>query len=1412
MPEPIVKIDGVTVDAIPGTLDIQATIGNRATLNVGVWSTSGGYRPVVGKSIEVFEATTKLWAGSVDEVFESSISEGQPTGRRYSIRGVSWEQYLDRRYCYGGGVPLRYSRNYEFTANLATDTLTTVVAHGRSNGDKVRVKAHANGVLVAPLSATVEYFVISAAATTLQLSLTLAGAAINLTIAGYLEQILITYRAGQIVAALLVDGASSEPIGTANIDLGAVIDTVIFDSDVTVSEAIAQLAIASNYVWWIDEERELYFKPRTFEVAPFALTSAGGNYRNFSARRTREDKVNSALMRVDMEQIGYEDETFVGNGVATSWTLAYAVGEMVRVEVNADARKFAIWLADDDSSFYYELGGKTIRQDSDDAVLISSQTLRVVYRKFGANTINQQDAADIAATATLEGNAGIYAMPFERGGVSQGQALLDGQAIVEAQKTNAAEIQYDTDQNIESTCHTLRPGQLQTITNSFHAISVGTYLIREITVRDVMGRWLQFSVKAISTARLGGAIEFWKAMGGGGGLSGAVGTGSGGSSSASTPPNNVTITSADYEYIDAYKVRVRLYWTAPVVLADFVGVHVFEEDPDVSTITSTPMDGTQAMDGTSNLGGEWDPIDRGKGVRSPFVLELVAAKVSVTHRFYLSSYSESEEAALVRATLASPTPSITLAIAAPVYQSGVEYAQLATGQTATLEYDESQVASPKYRIRFGWVAPSVAPAAWQRGFGGVQIVYEYADGRRANGPTLAVNEIDATSGWKELFVGSSVIRFWFVSFDNSEEPRVNTIVYGVTPSASVTVVWPLASRAAIAPYADNVAGFDVSNARYTTTGAGQKALLIDWAWTRPVGAAALARWGGAVIYLFIPGEAKPYQITGAELGVSGVMEFSQFPQAAQNWVFWAISQDNNNNQNTTPAAPAVGTPTDTISVSPPTAGATGTEFTAHVTGAAFAVASVVASDGTTTQRISATFTRPTDVTWGGVEGRVYDGATLIAKTPASASPWRIEVPNPTTSTTLTVKLVSFDVNGQTNTEQAGTPQGTVIVGSTLGTLDIRKFLPASTDNFAIVGSFLQIRTGVAVTVDAGGLLRVAVSGIDSTLIATGAVLEAAIATSAITVTKIATDAVTTPKIFSGAITTAKIAALAVTAAEIAAGAIVAGKIAALTIVAGDIATDAIIASKILAGSITTVKIAANAISSDKLDATVINVGGGGSKPGKFNVFNSAGASVGFIGTEGSGIDGAWFQTLSVGGSSYGTGVIKANSSGQITVEFVSASIANNKILISQTTYDPTYTTAGIRIHNGVFPAASSDTTWFISRGMVVYGSGNYQSNYYAVTVNRDPTSSGAGEVVVYGNTPSSYIRLSGSDGRCRADGGFQVSGSVGVTGSSVLVSGINTNLVTINYKDHASNNQTVSFLAFSSTVAATLTFAGGIRV
>ena len=1379
-----VYIGGSIREIVPYTLSLSATLGNRATFGCRVVSTSGAYRPQQGQLVEIWTGGTKLWAGSIDEVSEVSITEaGAAAGAFYEISGITWEQRLDRRRCFNPStaLPAHYDGSFVYTADASTNTLTTASAHGRVNGDKVRVKAHAQGAICGGLSGTIEYFVVNAGATTLQLSLSSGGGAVDITDTGTLDQVLVTGRAGLIVKDLITNFASNEGIGSTNVDDGVVVDVVTFDASTTVSEAIGQLAALCNFVWWVDEDRELYFKPRTFATAPFLISTSSANYRSLQARRTREDKTNATLSRVPAEQVAALIETFTGDGTARAFALSRRLGQIVSIRVNDQDVDFGQYLSDADKAWYWQFGATAMRQDAGGDVLTSADTLTVSYRALGADTITAEDAGDISGTITQEGGgSGRYEAFLERD-LGQLQALAEAQQVIAAKKDAVTEISYETDEQVEPLCVTLRPGQIQTIANTPRGVSSSSYLIHDVQVTDVAGLYLRFRVRAITGTSIVGVQEYWRALAGMGGAVSTISGTSGGTNSTSTPtaPDNVTGVTATSEFADDTTLRIKLFFTAPSPLGDFVGVHVWEESVDQSTGGAVPLNSTATLGGTRNLGGTFAPIDRGYHLTSPATIYIPRPTQAETKRFYLASYSETAEAELVRAGNSNATPNVTIAVGDTVYQFGEEYARLVTGVSVSVQYDDSQVASPKYRLVFGWTAPASPPAAWQREFGGVQIIYEYSDGNQAQGPALAVNETAARSDWYDIFVGSSIIRCWFVSMDASEKPRLNTIVSGLTPTADATVTWPLASRPVLTPYADNVTGFAATNARYATNGQGQKSLFIDLAWTQPSGAAALARWGGVIIWLHLPNNDK-VQVSGAETGTGLTAEFSAFPQSTAIWLFYAVSLDNNANANTDGRNPAVGTPSATISVSPPSASTAGTEWTSHVTGASFAATTVAGSDGTTLQRITATFTAPSDVTWGGVELRVYDGATLLSSVAATPSPISLNIPNPAAATTVTARLVSFDVNNRTNSEVAGTPQNTLNIGSATGTLDLRKYLPASSDLFAITG----------------GKIVVAANQITETAIA------------------------------SGSISTPKLQANAITSNEIAANAVVAGKIA----------TNAVTATTILANAVTTAK----------LDATEISVGGGGSKPGKFGVYNASGSQIGFIGVE-SGNEGGWLKTLSVGGTSYSTGIVRADGSGNVTINGATltlnlnstvAEIANGAAFGYNNGLRVYSTTSGqespVMIAPGVIQIGNTLTTgtkFFLNGSFGANTSMNVYDSNAAERVRLTAFTSGA-ILRLYGSS-TSFATYASDSVALLSGGSFSVGSATGVTSTTSpltsisvstasYVTGINTNFVTINYKDHSNNNQTVSFLAFASTTTAnavssigssttTLAFTGGIR-
>ena len=75
-------------------------------------------------------------------------------------------------------------------------------------------------------------------------------------------------------------------------------------------------------------------------------------------------------------------------------------------------------------------------------------------------------------------------------------------------------------------------------------------------------------------------------------------------------------------------------------------------------------------------------------------------------------------------------------------------------------------------------------------------------------------------------------------------------------------------------------------------------------------------------------------------------------------------------------------------------------------------------------------------------------------------------------------------------------------------------------------------------------------------------------------------------------------------------------------------------------------IAAGTVRSTELASDEIRVGGGGGKPGRFGVYNSTNALIGYIGTNGAD-EGGWFKETGIGGSSFATAGLISDSVGNI---------------------------------------------------------------------------------------------------------------------------------------------------------------------
>ena len=236
-------------------------------------------------------------------------------------------------------------------------------------------------------------------------------------------------------------------------------------------------------------------------------------------------------------------------------------------------------------------------------------------------------------------------------------------------------------------------------------------------------------------------------------------------------------------------------------------------------------------------------------------------------------------------------------------------------------------------------------------------------------------------------------------------------------------------------YAPLVTGFGV-NTSWGTNGQGQKVFLIDASWTKP----SSVLYGGARIKMIRSG--VHYELSGIETGASHRYELSHFPATTENVTVYALSVDTNNRTNTyvngvTPAA--------SIQLTSPSLGTAGTEYTAVVTGFSVAVTYPANADGTYRARVEATFTPPSDPTWGGLDLVTYDASVYATRARVRSSPAIWTMPVPTSAQAWTVYGVSFDVNGRRNNIQTGiTPSQDVIVGNAAGKLVLSR---ADADSF-----------------------------------------------------------------------------------------------------------------------------------------------------------------------------------------------------------------------------------------------------------------------------------------------------------------------------------------------------------------------------
>jgi hypothetical protein len=249
----------------------------------------------------------------------------------------------------------------------------------------------------------------------------------------------------------------------------------------TANGAFAALSNLTGKRFWIDGDKTLNYVTPTSQAAPFNIEQAAVNIAELRATETDEEYCNYVIVKSAQTLREVQTEEFDADGSATSFELAYPVGQAPTITLGTETQTVGIWGVDTGRDWYWNQGSKEIRQDADATPVTG--TLSVTYAGIESSYLVAKDDAQIAARAAIEGSSGRYMKFFEIDRLlSQADAQAVAQGILESRYTVPLKVWYRTSDYLENEAKNLQPGQTQNMLLDGWAAQQNDYVVRSISM------------------------------------------------------------------------------------------------------------------------------------------------------------------------------------------------------------------------------------------------------------------------------------------------------------------------------------------------------------------------------------------------------------------------------------------------------------------------------------------------------------------------------------------------------------------------------------------------------------------------------------------------------------------------------------------------------------------------------------------------------------------------------------------------------------------------------------------------------------------------------------------------------------------------------------------------------------------
>lgn len=312
--------------------------------------------------------------------------------------------------------------------------------------------------------------------------------------------------AGDIVKDIRTKYLADEGVTVGNIEAGPEIIEAVFNY-VQVSDAYDALAEKAGKIWYIDEEKKLFFIDRGTITAPW--TATGNDMGKKSSRLSGANPLyrNRQYIRGGRGTTALQKEKFVADGEQNAFTLSFPCAKVPTfIEVNTvDKLPFGIKGLDalGDFASYWNKGDSTITLTD---VPTAGWIVEIwYYGQFDILTL-VEDTDEIAAQLAIEGVGTGYVDD-----IADEPTLNDKDASFDSGKAKLARFGVAGKRFLFSTKRSgLKPGQLLTV--NYPALSLIADMLIEAVITRVFAGSITYDITAIQGPELGSWANLFKAL------------------------------------------------------------------------------------------------------------------------------------------------------------------------------------------------------------------------------------------------------------------------------------------------------------------------------------------------------------------------------------------------------------------------------------------------------------------------------------------------------------------------------------------------------------------------------------------------------------------------------------------------------------------------------------------------------------------------------------------------------------------------------------------------------------------------------------------------------------------------------------------------------------------------------------